>query len=91
MKLLLAVIGRWWDNRFHPMAHIGFDRLVLGLREGRSQEMAIGLGMLVVGMNRQRPRRRLYAREIVAGDSVRIRVVERGQVVSDVEIPAVEA
>lgn len=90
MRLVIALFDRWWDNRFHPMARVGFDRIVEGWRRGKNPEMALGLGMLLFGMSRQRPRRRVYATDLVAGESIGIRVLQRGEVVSEMEIPGPE-
>ena len=87
MKLLIALIDRWWDNRFHPLAHVGFDRLVRGWRRGLNPEMVLGLGMLLVGMSRRRPRRRLFVTELATGQNIVIRVVARGKVVGEVDVP----
>jgi len=88
VKLLITIIDRWWDRRFHPMARVGLYRAVQGWRRGRSPEMAFGLGMLLVGMSRRGARRRLYVTDLVAGENVGIRVIERGEVVSETVIPA---
>ncbi len=87
MKLLIALIDRWWDNRFHPLTHVGFDRMVHGFRRGRNPEMVLGLGILLIGMSRRRPRRRLFVTELATGQNMAIRVVARGEVVAEVDVP----
>lgn len=93
MKLLVALIDRWWANRFHPWAQVGFDTMVDGSRRGDNRRAALGLGLLLIGMRRgRRPRRRLiYSAEIEAGQSIGIRVIQRGAVVGEFEIPASES
>ncbi len=93
MKLLVALIDRWWANRFHPWAQVGFDTMVDGSRRGDNRRAALGLGLLLIGMTRgRRPRRRLiYSAEIEAGQSIGIRVIQRGAVVGEFEIPASES
>lgn len=93
MKLLVALIDRWWANRFHPWAQVGFDTMVDGSRRGDNRRAALGLGLLLIGMRRgRRPQRRLiYSAEIEAGQSIGIRVIQRGAVVGEFEIPASES
>ncbi|GMQ84651.1 MAG: hypothetical protein BMS9Abin07_0215 [Acidimicrobiia bacterium] len=90
MKLMLALVDRWWAKRFHPWAQLGFDTMVEGSRRGDNIRTAAGLAMLVAGMSRRRgPRRRLiYSADIEAGRSIGIRVSKRGAVVGEFEIPA---
>ncbi len=90
MKLLLALIDRWWANRFHPWAQVGFDTMVDGSRRGDNRRAALGLALLLAGIGRRRrPHRRLiYSAEIEAGQSIGIRVIQRGAVVGEFEIPA---
>ncbi len=90
MKLLLAlVVDRWWAKRFHPWAHIGFDIMVRGSNRGDNRRAALGLGLLLVGTARGRksPRRLIYSTEMEAGQSIGIRVIQRGAVVGELEIP----
>ncbi len=87
MNLLVTLVDRWWDNRFDPLAHVGFNRMVRGWRRGQNPEMAVGLGMLLVGMSRRRPRRRIFVTEVAAGQDIGIRVVARGEVVNELDIP----
>ena len=90
MRLLLAlIVDRWWAKRFHPWAHIGFDIMVRGSRRGDNRRAALGLGLLLVGTARGRksPRRLIYSAEIEDGQSIGIRVIQRGAVVSELEIP----
>ena len=93
MKLLLAFIDRWWANRFHPWARVGFDTMVDGSRRGDNKRAALGLGLLLVGLGRgRRPQRRLiYSADMEAGQFIGIRVIQRGAVVGEWEIPASEA
>ncbi len=89
MRLLLALIDRWWANRFHPWAQVGFDTMVDGSRRGDNKRAALGLGLLLVGIGRGRrsPRRLIYSAEMEAGQSIGIRVIQRGAVVGELEIP----
>ncbi len=93
MKLLLALINRWWANRFHPWAQVGFDTMVEGSRRGDTKRVALGFAQLIAGISRRhrRPRRLIYSAEIEAGQSIGIRVIQRGAVVGEFEIPASEA
>ncbi len=89
MSLLLALIDRWWANRFHPWAQVGFDTMVDGSRRGDTKRVALGLAQLIAGISRRhgRPRRLIYSAEIEAGQSIGIRVIRRGAVVGELEIP----
>ena len=89
MKLLVALIDRWWANRFHPWAQLGFDTMVDGSRRGDNRRAALGLALLLAGIGRgRRPQRRLiYSAEIEAGQSIGIRVIQRGAVVGEFDIP----
>ncbi len=93
MRLVVALIDRWWANSFHPWTQVGFDTMVEGSRRGDNKRAALGLGLLLVGIGRgRRPQRRLiYSAEIEAGQSIGIRVIQRGAVVGELEIPASEA
>ena len=89
MRLMLALIDRWWTNRFHPWAQAGFDAMVDGSRRGDTKRVALGFAQLIAGISRRRgrPRRLIYSTEIEAGQSIGIRVIQRGAVVSELEIP----
>ncbi len=90
MKLSLALIDRLWAKRFHPWAKVGFETMVDGSRRGDNRRAALGLGLLLIGIGRgRRPQRRLiYSAEIEAGQSIGIRVIQRGAVVGEFEILA---
>ncbi len=90
MKPLLALIDRWWANRFHPWAQVGFDTMVEASRRGDNTRAALGFALLLAGVSRRhkRPRRLIYSAEIAAGQSISIRVIRRGAVVGELEIPA---
>jgi hypothetical protein len=49
--------------------------------------MVLGLGILLIGMSRRRPRRRLFVTELATGQNMAIRVVARGEVVAEVDVP----
>jgi hypothetical protein len=52
--------------------------------------MGTGLAVIVAGMalqRRRRPRQRLYSTELGVGESLAIRVVENGEVVSETVVP----
>lgn len=89
MRLLLALLDRWWANRFHPWAKVGFDTMVDGSRRGDTKRVALGFAQLIAGISRgrRRPRRLIYSTEIEAGQSIGIRVIRRGAVVGELEIP----
>ncbi len=89
MRLVFALIDRWWANRFHPWAQLGFDAMVDGSRRGDTKRVALGLAQLIAGISRRhrRPRRLIYSAEIEAGQSIGIRVIRRGAVVGELEIP----
>ncbi len=89
MRLLLALIDRWWASRFHPWVQVGFDAMVDGSRRGDTKRVALGLAQLIAGISRRdgRPRRLIYSAELEAGQSIGIRVIRRGAVVGELEIP----
>jgi hypothetical protein len=89
MSLLLALFDRWWANRFHPWVQVGFHTMVDGSRRGDTKRVALGFAQLIAGISRRRgrPRRLIYSTEIEAGQSIGIRVIQRGAVVSELEIP----
>ncbi len=88
MNLLLALIDRWWATRFHPMAQAGFDTMVAGIRGGHQARTAYGFALLLGGtVFRARPRQRIYAAQLEAGQAIGIRVMRRSEVVGEFEIP----
>ncbi len=90
MKPFLALIDRWWAKRFHPWAQVGFDTMVEASRRGDNTRAALGFVLLLAGISRRPPRRRrlIYSAEIATGQSISIRVIQRGAVVDKLEIPA---
>ena len=89
MSLLLALFDRWWAKRFHPWVQVGFHTMVDGSRRGDTKRVALGFAQLIAGISRRRgrPRRLIYSAEMEAGQSIGIRVIQRGAVVSELEIP----
>lgn len=85
---------QWLVRRLHPVSRYGYGMLVDGGKRSNNGEMGIGLAMIVAGMalkRRSRPPQRLYRTELGVGESVAIRVVENGEVVSETVVPGPEA
>ena len=88
MNLILALIDRWWATRFHPMAKTGLHTMVEGARQGQQVRTVWGFGLLLGGtVFRARPRQRIYSATLEEGEAVGIRLIRRGEVIGEFEIP----
>jgi len=90
MRSLIGLVDRRYAGRFHPMTRYGFNTMVEGSRQGSDLRTAAGLALMLVGITLRRPRRprrKIFSAELEAGQAIGIRVIERGKVVGEFEIP----
>ena len=76
----------WLMRRFPPMSRYGYRMFIDGRKRSNNTQMGTGLAVIVAGMalqRRRRPRQRLYSTELGVGESLAIRVVDNGEVVSE--------
>lgn len=77
---------QWLMRRLPPISRFGYSLFIDGGNRSNNTQMGTGLAMIVAGLalrRRRRPRRRLYSTELGVGESLAIRVVDNGEVVSE--------
>jgi MYXO-CTERM domain-containing protein len=80
----------WLMRRFPPISRYGYGMLIDGRKRNSNTQMGAGLAMIVAGLalqRRRRPRSLLYSTELGVGESLAIRVVKNGEVVSETVVP----
>lgn len=80
----------WWAKRLHPVGRYGASMLVDGVKQGSNGRTGTGLAMIAAGWalkRRQRPPQRIYRAELGVGESMAVRVVDNGEVVSETVVP----
>lgn len=80
----------WLMRRLPPISRYGYGMLTDGGRRSSNGEMGMGVAMIVAGLalrRRRRPRRLLHSTQLGVGESLAIRVVENGEVVSETVVP----
>ncbi len=75
-----AFVRRWWWSQW-PLVRLGWAT-TRASSVGATNQTIIGLGIIAVGLVlRHRRPRRLYSSVIMAGDDIRIRVVQNGRTI----------
>jgi hypothetical protein len=85
-----SLIGRLWRYRFHPVTQYGYDMLVDGRRRYGTTRMNAGLALIAAGfvLKRSNPApRRVYRADLGPGESIGIRVIQKGEVVEETFVP----
>ncbi len=81
-----SAVARWRAGLLHPTTRLGFDLLRDGGRRGSGFRVGSGLVLMATGAVTgvlNPPRRRIYQADLAVGESVGIRVVQNGEVVSE--------
>ena len=79
-----VAIRQWWWSRFHPLVRVGWAAATAG-RTRPATQTAIGIGLMGAGLLLRRSRRTspIYTHTARQGETVRIRVLQGRDAVSE--------
>jgi hypothetical protein len=77
--MIYFTLKRWWWRKWSPFVRVGW-LVSSNARTGMGR--ALGLGLIVAALIlKARPAQKLYSAKIPEGESIAIRVVQRGQTI----------
>ena len=86
-----SVARRWRVGAFHPLTRYGYNLVVYGGKRGDNLRIGTGLALMAAGWalkRRGRPLVRIYGADLDVGESMTVRVVQDGDVISETVVEA---